>query len=176
MEKQVVPWNSLLKETFDSMTDSGLLLVAQAPGGQPNPMTIGWALIGSVWSQPVFTVLVRPSRYTHDLLEANGDFTVNVLPSSLAHAADHCGAASGRDGDKFKATGLTAAPSLHVNCPGVEEALVVYECRTVLKNQVLPETLDPAIRNSAYGSGNFHTLYYGKILCVRADRSAAKGA
>ena len=112
-EKVQVHYDSLLKETLEAMTSMGLLLVAQGKSGKPNAMAIGWGLIGSVWSRPVFTVLVRPSRYTYQLLEENGDFTVNVLPQKMKAAVDLCGTVSGRTHDKFAEAKLTAAPGLH---------------------------------------------------------------
>ena len=175
-DKVEVPYDSLIRETLDAMTDKGILVVAQGRAGKPNPMTIGWGLIGSIWSQPIFMVLVRPSRYTHDLLEENGDFTVNVLPKEFSAALNHCGAVSGRDHDKFAEAKLTVERGGLVSAPGIAEASIVYECRTVMKNEVLPSRLDPTIAKSAYRANDFHTLYYGKILAVRADRRIAPRA
>ena len=173
--KVQVHYDSLLKETLEAMTSMGLLLVAQGKNGKPNPMTIGWGLIGSIWSRPVFTVLVRPSRYTHQLLEENGDFTVNVLPQKMKAAADLCGTVSGRTHDKFAEAKLTAAPGLQSHTPTIAESVIAYECRTIMTNDVPPERLDRAIRGSAYTSGDFHRLYFGQILCVLADKKAAHG-
>ncbi len=172
-DKIELPYDALLRETTTALTDSGILLVTQGKHSKPNAMTIGWGLIGSVWSQPIFAVLVRPSRYTHGLLRENGDFTVNVMPTSLEQAVNHCGAASGRDTDKFRDTGLTPIPSLQVKTPIIAESLIAYECRTVMSNDVLPGTLNTLIRETAYGSGDFHTIFYGRILTVRADPSVA---
>lgn len=168
-EKIEVPYDALLRETMAAMTDAGLLLVTQGKKGGPNAMTIGWGTIGSVWSRPIFAVLVRPSRYTHGLLLENGDFTVNVMPTSMEQAVNHCGAASGRNTDKFRDTGMTPAPALKVKTPIIAESLIAYECRTMMTNEVLPATLDRSIRESAYASGDFHTIFYGEILAARAD-------
>jgi flavin reductase (DIM6/NTAB) family NADH-FMN oxidoreductase RutF len=174
-DKVQVHYDSLLKETLEAMTSMGLLLVAQGKSGKPNAMTIGWGIIGSVWSRPVFTVLVRPSRYTYQLLEESGDFTVNVLLPKMKAAADLCGTASGRTRDKFAEAELTAVPGLHGKAPIIGESLIAYECRTIMTNDVPPERLDRAIRGSAYASGDFHRLYFGNILCVLADRKVAHG-
>jgi len=170
-EKATVPFDLLVKQTFDAMTNMGLLLVSQGESGKPNAMAIGWGLIGSVWSQPVFTVLVRPSRHTHKLLQENGDFTVNVMPATMGAAVEFCGTASGREHDKFAEVKLTAVPGLEAKTPIIRESLIAYECRTVMANDVLPKRLDIAIRGSAYAAGDFHRIYYGKILAVRAERA-----
>ncbi len=169
-DKIEVPYDACLKETLPALRSSGLLLVSQGKDGKPNAMTIGWGTVGTVWSQPNFVVLVRPSRYTHKLLEENGDFTVNVMPEGMADVLDYCGTVSGRDHDKFADKSLTPVPGLQSNAPIIGESVVAYECRTMLRTQVLPDRLDQEIHNSAYPSGDFHTIYFGKILTVRADK------
>jgi len=170
-EKIEIPYDVKLKETLNSLSDSGLLLVSQGNDGKPNAMAIGWGTIGIIWGQPMFVVLVRPSRYTYKLLEENGEFTVNVMPDTMVDIVTHCGTVSGRDEDKFAEQGLTAMPAAHVKTPIIGESLVAYECRTMMKNEVLPETLDSGIRDSAYPSGDLHHIYFGRILGVQADKT-----
>ena len=74
---------ALARETHTRMSNGGILLASQDAGGKLNPMTIGWGVFGWIWARPVFTVLVRPSRYTFACLEAAGDFTVNVRPTGV---------------------------------------------------------------------------------------------
>ena len=173
-EKAQAPYDALLKETLSALADPGLLLVSQGKSGKPNAMAIGWGSIGTIWGKPMFVALVRPSRYTHKLLDENGDFTINVMPASLGEAVEYCGTVSGRDHDKFAEKKLTAVPGLQVKAPIIGESLIAYECRTVMTNEVIPDRLDLAIRNSAYASGDFHRVYFGNILCVRVERELAK--
>ena len=168
-EKIEMPYDAALKETLTTLRTDGLLLVTQGGSGEPNAMAIGWGTVGSVWGQPMFVVLVRPSRYTHQLLDENGDFTVNVMPEAMKDVVTYCGTVSGRDHDKFAEKHLTAMPGLQVNAPIIGESRAAYECRTVLSNEVLPDRLDRSIHESAYPSGDFHRVYFGKILCVRGD-------
>ena len=169
-EKIEIPYDVKLKETINSLADGGLLLVSQGNDGKPNAMTIGWGTIGIIWGRPMFVVLVRLSRHTYKLLEEDGDFTVNVMPDTMVDAVMYCGRVSGRDEDKFAEQGFTAAPALHVKTPIIGESLIAYECRTVMRNDVLPETLDSAILDSAYPSGDLHRIYFGKILGVQVDK------
>ena len=171
-EKIEIPYDVKLKETLNSLAGEGLLLVSQGNEGKPNAMAIGWGTIGIIWGQPMFVVLVRPSRYTYKLLEENGDFTVNVMPDTMVDIVTHCGTVSGRDEDKFAAQGLTAVPASHVKTPIIGESLIAYECRTMMRNDVLAETLDATIRDSAYPSGDFHRVYFGKILGVQIDKDS----
>jgi flavin reductase (DIM6/NTAB) family NADH-FMN oxidoreductase RutF len=59
-------------ETMAALGRNGIILLG---GDPPNPMTIGWGSIGEIWHMPVFTVLVRPTRYTFGLMENAKDFT-----------------------------------------------------------------------------------------------------
>jgi len=167
--KVEIGYTDCLKETFDVMRSMGLLLVSIDSRGKPNAMTIGWGTIGIIWGKPIFTVLVRPSRYTHGLIERTGDFTVNVPPKKLAEAVAFCGSASGRDHDKFSEKGLVAVPGRTVKSPVIEQCLIHYECKVVHKNDVLKDKLASSIVSAAYPAGDFHTIYYGEILAVYAS-------
>ena len=78
MAKVEVRYTDYFAQTIQRMREDGLLLVTMGTGGRANVMTIGWGMMGSIWSRPLFIVLVRPSRHTYSQLEQVGDFTVDV--------------------------------------------------------------------------------------------------
>jgi len=168
-EKVEIGYTDYLKETFEVMGKMGLLLVSVDPAGKPNAMTIGWGTVGIIWGKPIFTVLVRPSRYTHNCIEHTCDFTVNIPSKKMSDIVAFCGSESGRDYDKFKEKGMIAVPGKTVKSPIIEQCLIHYECKVVHRNDVLKEKLDGKIISSAYKSGDFHTIYYGEILRVCAS-------
>ncbi|MBZ5671484.1 MAG: flavin reductase family protein [Acidobacteriia bacterium] len=174
MAKVRVRYTDYFAQTIQRMREDGLLLVTQGGDGKPNVMTIGWGTMGSIWSRPVFIVLVRPSRHTYSRLEQASDFTVNVPPRDLAAAASYCGTVSGRDHDKFQEMHLTPIPSREVRPPILKECVVHYECRTLHRNDVVPETLAQAVREEAYPGGDFHRIYFGEIVAAYADEDAAQ--
>jgi flavin reductase (DIM6/NTAB) family NADH-FMN oxidoreductase RutF len=155
------------------MSEDGLLLVTQGADGIPNVMTIGWGTIGSIWGRPIFTTYVRPSRYTYERLEEQSDFTINVAGNDLKEALSHCGTVSGRDHDKLRDLSLTAVPSKEVRPPIIQECLIHYECRTVERNDIDPDTLAQSIRDNMYAGGEFHRVYYGEIVSAYAEEDAA---
>lgn len=174
MSKVTVDYTSYFAEVMKRMSKEGLLMVTAGADGRPNIMTIGWGTIGILWSLPVFVVVVRPSRYTFSRLEESDEFTVNVPDKKLAKAALHCGTVSGRDNDKFKQMGLTAASGQIVKVPVIQECVMHYECRVVHRNDVVPQSLDKEIIRAAYPQGNFHRIYYGQVLATYADENAVK--
>jgi flavin reductase (DIM6/NTAB) family NADH-FMN oxidoreductase RutF len=171
MVYETVAYTSYLKETLELLDEPGLLLVAAGADGKPNAMTIGWGAVGPIWGKNIFTVLVRPSRYTYTLLNESDSFTVCLPAPDMRAAVDYCGQYSGRDGDKLAACHLSTIPSTKVSAPGIAGCPVIYECRIVHYNEVNPATLAKDI--SAYPKGNYHRIYSGEIMAVRALANAA---
>lgn len=174
MPKVAVRYTDYFALTIRRMREDGLLLATSGADGKPNVMTIGWGTIGSIWSRPVFLVLVRPSRYSYTRLEEAGDFTVNVPPRELAEAVAHCGTVSGRDHDKFLEKRLTPASSRQVRAPIIQECVVHYECRTLHRNDLVPDALAQAVQDEFYAQGDYHRVYFGEIVAAYADEEAAQ--
>jgi len=149
-------------EELNANLGPGLLLVTPDTVRPANVMTIGWALFGTVWGQPICTVLVRPSRYTFDLINRAGVFTVNLMPAGFKKAVARCGAVSGRDVDKIAEQGWTVAKGQTIDAPFIAEAALHVECRTVLTNPVT-EALDSKLLGNCYPHGDLHTIYYGLV-------------
>ncbi len=142
----------------------GAFLVARDSNGKLNTMTIGWAMLGVVWAEPVMTVLVRPSRYTYGLMEKAKYFSVSVPVGKLKKELEYCGTHSGRDGDKIARCKLKASPGLTNGVSILEDCDLFYECEIVHKTGVIKENLDPGIIGKCYPKGDFHTVYSGRIL------------
>lgn len=138
-------------------------------GGRHNTMTIGWGSVGVVWGIPIFTALVRPSRFTFGLLEASNEFTVSIPLVDMAKALALCGSKSGRDIDKFAAAGITPVSALKIATPVIGGAGLHYECKVVFKQAMQPTPLDKKLAETFYASGDFHTIFYGHIQATWLD-------
>lgn len=104
------------------------LVSCQAPGGRANLMTVAWC--GNVNSDPpMLSVSIRPGRHSHGIIQATGEFVLNLPGLDLARAVDYCGVASGRDVDKWEALRLTPLPVSGLSCPGVAECPINIACR-----------------------------------------------
>ncbi|HRU07475.1 MAG TPA: flavin reductase family protein, partial [Candidatus Brocadiia bacterium] len=79
-------------------------------------------------------------------------YTVNVPSTALLQQTDFFGIVSGRDTDKFAATGLTPVKSVLVDAPYVKEFPLVLECKLV-------QSVDLGL----------HTMFIGEIMDVKAD-------
>ena len=95
---------------------------------ESNILTIAWT--GIINSNPPMTYIsVQPKRYSHDIIEKNGEFVINLVTEQLAKAMDFCGVRSGRDIDKFESQGLTREAADTVSAPLIAESPVNLECR-----------------------------------------------
>ncbi len=169
MPTQDIRYDEHFPDVMRVLTSRGLLLNSRDSNGKANSMVIGWGSIGSIWGKPIWTVLVRPSRYTYDLIEKTGDFTVSVPGPDLEGACKICGSQSGRDRDKLLEAGLTAAPARQVQSPVIDECIIHYECQVVHKHDLDPGAIVPTILSGSYPSGDFHRVYYGQIVASYAD-------
>lgn len=121
-----------------------------------NIITIAWT--GIINSKPPMTyVSVRPERYSHDIIEKNKEFVINLVNEDLVFAMDHCGSTSGKNEDKFKEMNLTKAPASKVSCPMIEESPVNIECKVTEVKHL--------------GS---HDMYMAEIVAVHASEDLMK--
>ncbi len=149
----------------------GAVLITTAANVFVNTMTIGWGKIGVEWKRPIFIAYVRESRYTKEMLETNGEFTVNVpLGEYDSHILGYCGTKSGRDTDKIRDLGLTLEESEIISVPGIKELPLTLECKVIYKQKqdlsVLPDEIleryYPVVGENGYR--DYHIAYYGEIV------------
>ena len=147
----------------------GILLTTRA-GDKVNTMTIGWGHIGIEWGKPIFVAYVRESRHTRQMLEANGEFTVNVPYGEVDNKIlGYCGSKSGRDTDKISDENLTLENPISVSVPGIKELPLTLECKVIYKQKQDLSALPEDILRRYYpaddsGFRDYHYAYYGEIL------------
>ncbi len=140
-------------------TPAGLIASVDADG-KANVMTAGEIFNLSV-ADPVWVgISLREATYSHGLVKAQGEFTVNFPTASMLKEVFGCGSCSGRDGiDKFERFGLTAMPSTHVKPPIIAECPVNLECKVVGFHHV-----------------GDHDLFIGEVLTEHIDEEALNEA
>ncbi len=163
MDRRPVPYDYRLSDTLAKLSRPGLLLVGSKKDGNANVMTIGWGTVGIIWGKPMFVVLVRPSRYTYEFIEDSQAFTVNVPTDDMTRWVGVCGSVSGRSVDKFQEYGMQATPCKDVPSVSIDVCPMVYACRVVHHNDIIPAHLDDVIEASSYGGNDYHRVYFGEI-------------
>jgi flavin reductase (DIM6/NTAB) family NADH-FMN oxidoreductase RutF len=99
----------------------------------------------------MLAVSIRPSRYSHTLIQAYGEFVVNIPRGEMEVLTDYVGVTTGQSEDKWKARGLTPIPSQVVAPPLIDECPVNLECR-VVQSIMLPS----------------HTMFIGQVVAMHA--------
>ena len=152
----------------------GLLLVSVDGQGQPNVMTLTIADAGIMNFGPTINVYVREPRYTHDLLEENGDFTLNLPRSGeMGDVVSFCGKATGRKTDKFQRMNLTAVQSRLVKPPVIGECGMHFECSALNKYHQVDEDMCERLRNALHGNKH-HSIFTGLVEAAYADADIAE--
>lgn len=121
--------------------------------GRPNVMAAAWGGI-CCSNPPCVTISLRKATYTYGNIMEQKCFTVNIPSEEHVKEADYFGIASGKDQDKFSATGFTPIKSDLINAPYVKEFSFALECK-------LLHTLEIGL----------HTQFIGEILDIKADEA-----
>ncbi|MBI2877540.1 MAG: flavin reductase family protein [Candidatus Tectomicrobia bacterium] len=121
--------------------------------GRPNAMAAAWGGI-CCSKPPCVTVSLRKATYTYGSMMEQKCFTVSIPSQDYVKEADYFGIFSGRDEDKFSATGLTPVRSELINAPYVKEFPFALECKLIHTYEI-----------------GLHTQFIGEILDIKADET-----
>lgn len=167
---------SLIKRAIDPFDYAPEIIRALDPGAylttkakdKVNTMVIGWGHIGRIWAKPAFNVYVRHSRFTHELLDQNPEFTVNIpLGPINKKAFKICGTQSGRDIDKIAEAELTPVEPEVISVPGLKEFPLTLECRVLYRGEQDTTHLVEDLREHFYpGDPDEHIEYFGEIVAA----------
>jgi flavin reductase (DIM6/NTAB) family NADH-FMN oxidoreductase RutF len=121
--------------------------------GKPNVMTAAWG--GICCSKPACVcVSLRKHRYSYNNIVDRQAYTISIPSEKFAKETDYFGIVSGRNTDKFSATGLTAVKSDLVDAPYIDNFPLVLECKVL-------HTIEIGV----------HTQFIGEIMDVKADEA-----
>ena len=139
------------------------MLITAGDGESCNTMTASWGEMGILWSKPVTTVYIRPTRYTREFVEREARYSLCFFaPGEQKAALDLLGTKSGRDGNKIAEAGLHT--TMLDGVPAFEEAEMVIICRVLYKQDLKPECfVDKAVDEAMYPDHSHHRMYVGEI-------------
>lgn len=149
---------------FQIMGRDWMLITAEAEG-RLNTMTAAWGGFGVMWDSDVVYTVLRPQRYTKQLIDAADTFSLTFLPAGNTKLLGYLGSASGRNEDKIAKSGLTVARE--DGTPYFSEGRVVIICKKLFAQELSASGfIDKEIIDSLYSDGDFHTLYVSKIIKI----------
>lgn len=131
-----------------------LALVTSFHRGDMNVMTAGW--FSPVSYRPVLVGLsVHQATMTHDLIKKGGEFALNIPTWGMIRQVKFCGAISGRDQNKMRATGLHEEGPRHIRPILIQECIAHLECAVV--NAVTPGD---------------HTIFIAEVVSAQVEEEA----
>ena len=162
-----------LKKAYCLLNHGPVTLVTSADGERRNVMAAAWAMPLD-FSPAKVLLVVDKATYTRELIEASGEFVLNLPVRAQAELVLAVGSRSGRDGDKFAALGLETQPSRMVSAPRLAGCVGWLECRIMPEpaNQArydlfLAEVIAAAADSRVFSDGRWHfeddalrTLHY----------------
>ena len=147
------------------------MLISAADGERVNSMTASWGCLGVLWNKQVAICYIRPQRYTFELTERADRLSLAFFDEDYKKALAYMGSHSGRDGDKYAATGLHMTVDEN-GTPFPAEARVVLVCRQLYKGRLQEsDFLDTSIIDAHYPNKDFHQMYICEIerVLIRED-------
>lgn len=136
-------------------------------GDKLNSMTIAWGLSGYIWNKECFSVAVRYSRHTYEMMEKSEYFTISIPASGeMKKELGICGSKSGRDIDKFDETNMTATYLDGFPVPTIEECHIHILCKIAYKQSMEPSLIKANYVEKCYDDKDYHVLYHGEVLSV----------
>ena len=153
-----------LKTDIFRAFDDGWALVTAGSPEHFNTMTVSWGSLGTIWSRSIATIYVKPIRYTHEFLDANGYFTVSFFDGTQRAALGLLGSRSGRDGDKVAESGLH--PVKVGESVGFAEAKTTLLCRKIYRQDLQRDFMPADVVEHYYTPEEPHTMYIGEVVDI----------
>ncbi len=141
------------------------VIVAGVSGGTVNAMAASWVSPFSEEPERIMLALEKDS-YTRELIEKNGEFTVNVVEEEHMKLVWCVGTTSGRNVDKISECGVKLEDSRHVKAPHLSNALGYIEARVYRILTDAAEDVDLIIADvvAAYARSDIYNPRYGWVI------------
>ena len=141
-----------LPHAYRLLNHGPVTLVTSAHDGARNVMAAAWAMPLD-FDPPKVAVVIDANTYTRRLIEASGEFALNIPCRAIATQVLKAGSASGKDLDKFTHAGLAPFLATVIKAPLIEGCVAWLECR------VLPRP----------DNQQRHDLFLAEVVAAQAD-------
>jgi flavin reductase (DIM6/NTAB) family NADH-FMN oxidoreductase RutF len=147
-----------LPHAYRLLNHGPVTLVSSAHRGASNVMAAAWAMPLD-FDPPKLAVVIDATTYTRQLVDASGEFALNIPCRAIAANVLKVGSVSGRDTDKFVVAKLGCFPAEKIGAPLVDACVAWLECR------VLPRP----------DNQERHDLFVAEVLSAQADDRVFRG-
>ena len=119
-----------LRRAYKLINHGPTTLVTSAAGDRRNVMTAAWVMAVDFDPAKIVAVIAADT-FTRTLIEASGEFVVNVPTAKMLDTVYAAGQVSGEDEDKFVALALATSPASIVGAPLLEGCAAWLECKVI---------------------------------------------
>lgn len=156
------PSDRQLQKVMSTMNTCGLFVTC---GISPhNVMSTHWGTVGTMWNRDIFVLPVRESKLSHEIIEKERSFAVNVPIKDMRDEIIMCDHLSGFVKDKFNALRLHPKKARHIPAYVLADCGLVLECKVLFAADMTKEQLDTALETEMYEHKDFHTTYFAEIV------------
>ena len=156
--RQSVP----LTKSYLLLNHGPVVMITSAAGERRNVMSAAW-VAPLDFDPPKVMVVIDKKAYTRELVEASGEFVLNIPCQAIAAKVIAAGSSSGRDGDKLASIDLATVNASQVGAPLLDECVAWLECKVIpepanaqkydlLIAEVVAASADPDV----YSNGRWH--------------------
>jgi flavin reductase (DIM6/NTAB) family NADH-FMN oxidoreductase RutF len=124
-----------LRRAYKLINHGPTTLITSAAEGKRNVMAAAWVMPLDL-DPPKVAAVIAADTHTRPLIEASGEFVVNVPTAAMAEKVYAAGKVSGEDEDKFEMYGLETSRASIVGAPLVEGCAAWLECRIVPEPEI----------------------------------------
>jgi flavin reductase (DIM6/NTAB) family NADH-FMN oxidoreductase RutF len=151
-----------LAKCYRLLNHGPTVLVTSAFDGKHNVMAAAWAMPLD-FDPPKMLVVIDKSTYSRQLIEASGEFILNIPCRAQAEQVLKVGSASGSQGDKFIQSQLQTNPAQKMAAPRVAGCIGYLECKVITEphNQqkydlFIGEVIAAQADSDVYSEGRWH--------------------
>ena len=146
-----------LAKSYRLMNHGPTVLVSSAHNGKQNVMAAAWAMPLDFEPAKVI-VIVAKDTFTRQLIDASGEFILNIHCKKQAAQVLQVGSESGNDVDKFAQSGLQPIAAQQITAPRVAGCIAYLECKIITE----PRNQD------------LYDLYIGEVVAAQAHAAVFK--
>ena len=141
-------------------------LVTASDGNRINTTAASNGGVGQMWGRRVTYVCVRENRFTKELIDSAGEYSISFLDNEEYRGAiKYLEAVSGRDEDKLK--GARLGVLFHEGVPYIEEASNVLVCKVIYRKEIgLDGFVNDIFAEAQKKEIDKYVIYVGEITKV----------
>ena len=143
--------------------DGSRMLITAKKGDIVNTAASTYGGYGYLWNKRVVYIFLRSARYTKELVDESGEFSISFLnQDEYRGALKYITAVSGKDEDKISGARLTI--NYCDGIPFIDEADNVITAKVLFRTECVKEGfIDTSLIDEFYKDNDYHIMYVGEI-------------